>query len=150
MEIVELEARKTLAVRYRTSMAKLAEGMGQVYGEVAAYMAKSGIPFAGPPFAIYYNMDMEDLDVEIGFPVNSPAPGEGRVRPGKLPGGKLAMATHIGSYESLGGTYEKLTAFVQERALAPEEYMYEEYLNSPEDTAPEKLATNIYFPLKAR
>lgn len=150
MEILRKKEQPALSIRYRTAAAKLPETMGPVFGQIAAYMARKGIPFAGPPFAMYHNMDMEDLDVEIGFPVNSPAPGEGRVKPGRLPGGKLAMATHIGSYESLGGTYEKLTAFVQERALTPEEYMYEEYLNSPEDTAPEKLATNIYFPLKAR
>jgi len=148
MDIVELKARDTLAVRYRTPMAELSKSMGQAYGEIAAYMGKKGIPFSGPPFAMYYNMDMDDLDVEIGFPVASQAAGEGRVKPGRLPGGKLAMATHIGSYEGIGATYEKLTAFVSERALKPEEYMYEEYLNSPEDTPPEKLATNIYFPLK--
>ncbi len=149
MEIVENEERNTLAMRYRTSMAKLSESMGQAYGEIAAYMGKSGIPFAGPPFAMYFNMDMNDLDVEIGFPVGTPASGEGRVKPGKLPGGKLAKALHIGSYESIGATYEMLTAFVGERGLKPEEFMYEEYLNSPEDTPPEKLATNIYFPLKS-
>jgi effector-binding domain-containing protein len=147
MEIIEQAERNTLAVRYRTPMAKLSESMGQAYGEVAAYMGTSGIPFAGPPFALYYNMDMADLDVEVGFPVAAPAHGEGRVAPGKLPGGKLATATHIGSYESMSETYEKLSAFVGGRGLKPKEFMYEEYLNSPEDTPPEKLATNIYFPL---
>ena len=60
--------------------------MGPVYGEIAAYMAKNKIPFAGPPFAMYYNMDMDDLDVEIGFPVAEKISGEGRVKPGTLPG----------------------------------------------------------------
>jgi effector-binding domain-containing protein len=148
MEIIELRERDTLAVRYRTPMAELSKSMGQAYGEVAAYMGKAGIPIAGPPFALYYNMDMDNLDVEVGFPVGGPAAGEGRVKPGRLPGGKMATATHVGSYESMAGTYEKLTACLGERGLEPETYVYEEYLNSPEDTPPEKLATNIYFPLK--
>lgn len=157
MNIVELSVRNSLAVRYRTSMADLSKSMGQVYGEIAAFMAKKGIAFAGPPFAMYYNMDMDDLDLEIGFPVASAVAsalaatisGEGRVKVGQLPGGKLATATHIGAYDGIAETYERLTAFVAEKGLKPEDFMYEEYLNSPEDTPPEKLATNIYFPLKA-
>jgi effector-binding domain-containing protein len=149
MEIVELKERNTVSVRYRTPAAGLAGSMGPIYGEIAAYMGKNGIPFAGPPFAMYYNMDMDDLDVEIGFPVGKAQTGEGRVKAGKLPGGRMATATHLGPYTSIEETYNKLTAFVGQKGLETESYMYEEYLNSPEDTAPEKLATNIYFVLKS-
>lgn len=149
MDIVELKERSTLSVRYRTPAADLATSMGPAYGEIAAYMGKNGIPFAGPPFAMYYNMDMDDLDVEIGFPVGQAWPGEGRVKPGTLPGGKMASATHLGPYATIEKTYNELTAFVGKKGLATESFMYEEYLNPPEDTPPEKLATTIYFILKA-
>jgi effector-binding domain-containing protein len=122
--------------------------MGSIYGEIAAYAGKSGIPFAGPPFAMYYNMDMDDLDIEIGFPVDKVAAGEGRVKAGKLPGGRQATTTHVGSYETIEKAYNALTAFVGERGLETETFMYEEYLNSPQDTPPDKLATNIYYILK--
>jgi effector-binding domain-containing protein len=148
MDIVELKERTTLSVRYRTPAAALAASIGPAYGEIAAYMGRNGIPFAGPPFAMYYNMDMDDLDVEIGFPVEQAWPGDGRVKPGKLPGGKMASATHIGPYATIEKTYNELTAFVGKKGLATETFMYEEYLNSPEDTPPEKLATTIYFILK--
>ncbi|MBN2051774.1 MAG: GyrI-like domain-containing protein [Spirochaetales bacterium] len=148
MEIIEREKQPTLAVRYRTPVADLPKTMGPIYGEIAAYMGKKGIPFAGPPFAMYYNMDMNDLDVEIGFPVAEAAAGEGRIFPGTLPGGRIARAQHLGSYETFEKTYTALTAFIKEKGLETETFMYEEYLNSPEDTPPEKLATNIYFPLK--
>ncbi|MFH2116222.1 MAG: GyrI-like domain-containing protein [Spirochaetota bacterium] len=149
MKIVELKERDTLSVRYRTPVAGLGDSMGPIYGEIAAWMGKNSIPFAGPPFAMYYNMDMDDLDVEIGFPVGKAQPGEGRVKAGKLPGGRMVTATHLGPYTSIEETYNKLMAFVGKKGLSTESYMYEEYLNSPEDTAPEKLATNIYFVLKS-
>ncbi len=148
MEIVQRQKTNTLAVRYRTPAAKLAESMGPIYGEIAAYMAQKGIDFAGPPYAMYYNMDMDDLDVEIGFPVGAPAKGEGRVRPGKLPGGRHATATHGGSYETMAKTYDALTAFCKERGVELEERMYEENLNSPEEVPPEKLETVIHFLLR--
>ena len=149
MEIVEIKERNTLAVRYRTPVKELPTTMGPIYGEIAAYMGRKGIGFAGPPFAIYYNMDMDDLDVEIGFPVAKAVQGEGRVKAGALPGGSLATARHLGSYASIETTYNKLTAFVAQKGKAVENFMYEEYLNSPEDTPAEKLETNIYFPLKS-
>jgi len=147
MEIKENKAQPTLAIRYRTPASKLPQTMGPIYGEIAAYMGRKGIGYAGPPFAMYYNMDMEDLDVEIGFPVDQEVDGEGRIKAGTLPGGPTATATHKGPYATIETTYNALMAFVAEKKLQPQAFMYEEYLNSPEDTPPEKLETNIYFPL---
>lgn len=148
MKIIERKETPTLSVRYRTPVSELPATMGPIYGEIAALMGRDGIPFAGPPFARYFNMDMNDLDVEIGFPLASPAAGAGRVEAGKLPGGFFAAATHVGPYATIEATYNALTAFIKEKGVAPEEWMFEEYLNSPEDTPPEKLETTIYFPLK--
>ncbi len=39
-------------------------------------------------------------------------------------------------------------ACVGKLGLSTETFMYEEYLNSPEDTPPAKLASNIFFPIK--
>jgi len=33
-------------------------------------------------FAAYYNMDMENLDVEMGFPVAKPLAGRGEIKAG--------------------------------------------------------------------
>ena len=148
MEILRKKEQPALSIRYRTAAAKLPETMGPVFGEIAAYMARKGVPFAGPPFAMYHNMDMEDLDVEIGFPVGKAEPGEGRIKAGRLPGGPTATAKHTGPYAAIEATYNALMAFVAAKGLTPEAFMYEEYLNSPEDTSPDKLETNIYFPLK--
>ncbi len=148
MQIIERKETPVLSVRYRTPAAELPNSMGRIYGEIAAYMGKSDIPFAGPPFAMYYNMDMNDLDVEIGFPLAKTAAGEGRIAAGKLPGGSFAAAKHTGPYATIEETYNALTAFVKDKGVQTETFMFEEYLNSPEDMPPEKLETVIYFPLK--
>ncbi len=111
-------------------------------------MGRNRIDFVGPPFAMYYNMDMEDLDIEIGFPVAAKAAGEGRIRAGTLPGGRTATARHLGPYATIEKTYNALMGFVASKGAKPAAVMYEEYLNSPEDTPPEKLETAIYFPLE--
>jgi effector-binding domain-containing protein len=96
---------------------------------------------------MYHNMDMNNLDVEIGFPVTQASGGSGRVKPGKLPGGKAAVTLHVGPYDKIGEAYDRLTAFVKEQGLKPLEVCYEFYLNDPVETPPEELKTEIYFPL---
>ena len=149
MEIRNVAERPTLAVRVTTPVAKLSEEMGTAYRDIAGFMAAEGLEFAGPPYALYRNMDMNALDVEIGFPLSVPAKGNGRILAGTIPGGPVAASTHTGAYEGIATTYEKLKSFVEEQNREAEDWCYEFYLNSPEDTAPELLKTEVFFPLRS-
>jgi len=148
MEIRNVQERHIAAVRTRTPVEKLTEIMGACYGEVIGCISSQNLQPAGPPFAIYYNMDMADLDVEIGFPVASKITECGRVKPGIIPGGRAAVDLHVGPYDKIGDTYERLTSFLKDQAVEPDSFSYEYYLNDPAETAPEDLKTEIYFPLK--
>jgi len=149
MEMRNVDEQRTAAVRLTTPVEKLPEVMGEVYGEVAGFLARRGLEFAGPPFALYYNMDMAALDVEMGFPVTIDVEGEGRVFAGSLPGGPTACTVHIGPYSELERTYTALMEYVQGQGLEVQGWTYETYLNSPEDTPPEKLRTEIFYPIKS-
>jgi len=148
MEIKNVDRKQTLMVRMTVPAAKLSDIMGEVYGELGAYMGQKGIPFAGAPYAMYYNMDMEALDVEMGFPVLSDDKGEGRIKPGEIPAGRVVAAVHHGPYATIEETYTKLMAHVKEEGLETTEWMYEYYLNSPMEVKEEELQTEICFPLK--
>jgi effector-binding domain-containing protein len=148
MEIRSTSERATMAIRTTTALEQLPELMGACYAEIMQVLGSLGVQPAGPPFAVYYNMDMSNLDVEIGFPVAAPVEGRGRVKPGKIPGGKAVVAVHTGPYAELGETYDLLLAFVEKQGLTTESFSYEYYLNDPETTPPEALQTEIYFPLK--
>ena len=148
MEIRETKDQKTLAIRQFTPVEKLSEAMGASYGEIALYMQANGVNFAGPPYCRYYNMDMSNLDVEIGFPVQGETEGTGNIKRCTIPGGPAATTIHTGPYADIGTTYEKLTAFVKEKDLQTQSYCYEFYLNDPGETKPEDLKTEIFFPIK--
>ncbi|MBI5388629.1 MAG: AraC family transcriptional regulator [Verrucomicrobia bacterium] len=69
-----------------------------------------------------------------------------------IPGGEYAMATHFGPYAKLGESYRRLVGqwlprSGRELASSP---CFEEYLNSPETTAPKDLITDIYVPLASQ
>ncbi len=67
-----------------------------------------------------------------------------------IPGGEYAVTTHFGPYQKLGETYAKL--FGQWLPRSGRELRsspcFEIYLNSPENTEPEDLLTDIYAPLQ--
>ena len=148
MEIREVTERDTVSIRTSTPVDKLSEVMGKCYGEIMGYLGPKGVQPIGPPFVIYYNMDMSNLDVEIGFPVAEPEEGKGDVKAGKLPGGRTAVTVHIGPYDKIGESYNNLTAYVGEKGLEIDAFTYEFYLNDPSVTPPEKLETEIHFPIK--
>ena len=148
MEVKEVQEQSTLHVREITPVSKLSQLMSRVYPEIAAYAGRKGLTLTGPPYAMYYNMDMDALDVEVGFPVASTDEGEGQLKRGTLPAGKIAAALHKGSYDSIGETYNSLTSFVQDQNLTPSGLCYEFYLNDPGQVKPEELRTEICFVLK--
>lgn len=84
------------------------------------------------------------------FTVNESVQAEGEVGIQVLPGGRYAVITHAGPYEKLEETYGKLMG--QWLPSSGEEFgehaSFEVYLNSPDETPPEKLLTDIYLPLK--
>jgi effector-binding domain-containing protein len=147
-EIREQVAQPTLSIRTRTPIGELPRLLGESYGKIAEYLAQLGEEPVGAPFAAYYNMDIQDLDVEIGFPVARSLDGDGDIRTSQVPGGKLGYALHTGRYGDIAPAYDALTQFVQEQGYEPTGISYEFYLNDPEETHQEKLQTQIILPLK--
>lgn len=144
--LVENKPQAALVVRTRTRVQDLPKVLGQVFGQIAAYVAQAGGALKGPAFTAYHNMDMQDLDVEIGFPVAVPVPPQGRMVVTEIPGGKAAVAMHIGPYDTVERTYKRLEAFMKEQHVTPRGVAYEMYFDPPE-TPPEKIRTQIMFPL---
>lgn len=147
-EIKTQDPQPTLSIRTRTLIQGLPRLLGESYGKIAGYLAELGEEPAGAPFAAYHNMDMHDLDVEIGFPVAKAIQGKGEIQAGQVPGGKLGYALHTGRYGDIAPAYEALTQFVKEQGYEPTGVSYEFYLNDPEETPQEQLLTQIVFPLK--
>jgi effector-binding domain-containing protein len=101
----------------------------------------------GEPFAAYFNMDMQDLDIEAGFPVAKPLPGKGEIQPGEIPGGMAAICHYTGPYSGVAPAYEQLSQFLTDEGFTPIGPAYEWYLSEP-DVPPQDIKTDIAFPVK--
>lgn len=67
-----------------------------------------------------------------------------------IPGGDYAVMTHFGPYQELGRSYAMLLGQWlprTNRTLRPSS-CFEVYLNSPENTAPKDLITDLHAPLE--
>ncbi|WP_318507039.1 GyrI-like domain-containing protein [Bacillus sp. T3] len=146
-QIQEQLVQPVVSIRMKTSVDQLPMVIGQSYGEIMKYLSEKGEAVAGIPFVAYYNMDMQNLDVEIGMPVAHPIAGRGRVQPSEIPSGKYASCTHIGPYPEVGKAYDRLSEFVMENKEVPTGVAYEYYLNSPEEVPESELVTKVAFRL---
>lgn len=147
MEIKEMKEKHALMIRKTTSIQDMPTVLGQCFQEIIQYVMESGAAEPVESFVIYHNMDMSNLEIDVGFTVTESQPGREHIISSSIPAGQYAVALHVGPYETLNVTYEELTRFVGERRLTVDSWVYEVYLNNPMDNPDEPAKTMIYFPL---
>ncbi len=98
-------------------------------------------PQVTPPEKLRYDACIEILQsIEVEAPVDTK----------NVKGGRYAMSTHFGPYDTLSETYAQLCGqwVPQNGHEIADRGCIEIYQNNPEDTEPEDLITDIYIPLK--
>jgi effector-binding domain-containing protein len=147
IELIQTEDQPTLCIRATTRVQDLPPLIGKSYGQIMETAGKSGINLTGAPYVAYFNMNMEDLQVEMGFPVDKTYEAVDNVVSGVIPGGKKITTLYTGPYEQMVPAYEQLSQWAKNHNQEPTGVAYEYYLNGPE-TPPEQLQTRIVFPIK--
>ena len=147
-EIVEQQEQPTLTIRTRTPVQEMPQVLGNGYGAIVQHLAELGMEPVGHPFVIYYNLDMQDLDIELGFPVPQPFPGKGEIHASRMETGKVATSLYTGPYEDCGPAYEELAQFVKDQGYEATGAAIEYYLNDPSQPPFEEAQTRIVLPLK--
>lgn len=147
-EVIETAAQPVLSVRTVTSVDNLPKVLGKAYNSIIAYLGENGEQPADAAFAAYYNMDMENLEVEMGFPVAKELAGKGEIIASLVPAGKKATCMYKGAYKEMGPTYEAMTKWMNDNGLQPTGVVYEFYYNSPMEVPESELLTKIVFLLE--
>jgi effector-binding domain-containing protein len=146
-EVQQQPAQPALVIRTRAAVQELPQVFDAAYGALMQYLGALGEQPTGMPFAAYHNMDMQALDLEIGFPVARPLPGKDTIQPGELPAGKWARVLHVGPYDQCRTAYDALSAWIAEQGYRPTGVAYEAYCSEP-GTPPQEIRTWIMFPLE--
>ena len=147
-EIKELPVTPTLSIRTRTPVQELPKTMHKAYGAIVQHLEEIGEQPESPAYAAYYNIDMQNLDVEIGFPVSKKLQGKNDIKSRKIPAGQYASCVFTGPYSDIEPAYNALSQWIKENGYEVTGIAYELYLNDPDVTPPNELKTEILFPLK--
>lgn len=104
--------------------------------------------------AIYHDdphvTEAAKLRTDICLVVQKEATPQGKVGVKELNAGKFALFLYQGSYEHLDRVYNEIySKLLPESGLKlRDEHCFEKYINNPNQTAPEKLKTEIYIPIE--
>jgi len=146
IDLFQKREQPTLSIRTRTKVEDLPALIGESYGKMAAYLKELGELLSDVPYVAYYNTDMQDLDVEIGFPVPKALPAKEDIHSGSIPESKVVFCMHRGAYRDMVSTYGEMAAWIEENGLKPVGTAYEHYYNGPEYPESE-LLTMIVMPV---
>ncbi len=103
---------------------------------------------AGPPFARYFAMSADGLDMAAGFPVVEPFLGAGVVHPGELPAGPAAVTTFVGAFEGIEAAWTALRRRIVDLGRTPGDDPWEVYFIGPGSGVDEaQWRTELVWPL---
>jgi effector-binding domain-containing protein len=154
--IVELSPRPTIAVRVHGTANDIAALFSNSAPRVFAKASALGATLASPMFGRYHGYGENDVDVEIGVGVGARPEGlapladcePGEVGSSELPGGTAAVATHLGPYNTLSQTYDRLHEWIHEQAREEGPGPWESYVDDPAVVKDHStLRTEVVWPL---
>lgn len=148
VETVELEMVRVAVIRSIVAAEDVPDFMSDALGMVATALREAGLAPAGPPFARYFAMTVDGLDVAAGFPVAEPFLGVGVVHPGELPAGPAAVATFVGPYDGLEAAWAALRHQIDELGRRRGDDPWEVYFIGPGSGVDEaEWRTELVWPL---
>ena len=137
-----------LSIRDSGNFVTVNERTRQVYDEIVGFMQNKLSPATASRFAIYHSWSRELIDMELGIPIASEIPVEGRVKIQKIPAGTYALIEHKGPHNRLPESYTIIQKWMAEKQLEAIGPPVEEYVLGPAGTGDEnEWLTRIYFPL---
>ncbi|MGC5583421.1 GyrI-like domain-containing protein [Ornithinimicrobium sp. W1679] len=142
-ELATLQPTTVAVVRDTVRMRELPDFFGRVFHAVMTVAMDEDVEITGPPFAQYFGVPDEAVEVAAGFPTARPVTPSHGVTASELPGGRVAQLLHEGSYDGLPDAYRRLMSWMDDQGLRPGEVMWESYLTEPPADAGETARTLI-------
>lgn len=130
--IVQSREQLAAVIRLTIPRAEIQRVMGPAIHEVMAAVAAQGIGPVGPVFSHHFRLDPDTFDFEVGVPVRASVTPAGRVKPGTLPGGRVARTIYHGPYEGLGDAWAEFGRWLASEGLRPAPNFWECYVRGPE------------------
>ena len=141
-----LDSMLVAGVRMKGKYSECGRGFAQLGKAVGRHIS-------GKPFCLYYDDEYreDDADLETCFPIRKAVQSAG-ISVRELAGGRCVALIHIGPYDQLGRSYEKLLAYVKDRDYEVVLPTREVYIKGPGmifKGNPKKYVTEIQMLIKS-
>lgn len=147
-EITEMDEIVLAEVRTRAKQADIGALIGDTLPQLFGSLAARGIQPTGMPMTVYHEWAGDECDVSIAVPVVTEFESQGDVTCSTLAAGRIVQAIHVGPYEGLAETYDKLQVWLKEQGLEMGMPCWEVYLTDPETVPdPAEWRTRIAIPV---
>jgi AraC family transcriptional regulator len=144
----ERTAQPILSIRRRIARAELQSTLAECFGTLYGHAQKAGLALAGFPLARYVSTGPGLWTIEPAIPLVTPAPGEGEMQAGFLPGGPVALGIHGGPYDLLAETNAAIERWIEANGFRINGAPWEWYVTDPgEHPDPADWRTEVYWPL---
>lgn len=148
-ELVILEEFDYASVREEVPFVEVGLIMGEMFGRVSNFIESANTGVAGMPFAIYHEMEEQQINLECGIPISQQVEETEVVKTGIYPKTKCAAVDYYGDYRQLEDAHTALQAWIEERRFKLAGAPLEFYLTDPAtETDPSKWHTRIYYPVR--
>ena len=148
-EIETIEEQHVATIRVQCKPTEISRNLAVILPEVMMYLNAEGIQPTGAPFTRYHAAG-EMMDMEAGMPVKQPVAGTDRIKASKLPAGRVVVGWHIGPYDRLGETHQKMGKWIEDKGLESLDGQWEFYWTDPGlEPDSSKWRTQIFWPIGA-
>ncbi|MCK0118644.1 GyrI-like domain-containing protein [Isoptericola sp. S6320L] len=156
IRLIDQPGQATVGVRRIARPEDLSAVFATLIPRVAGLLDRLGVQPAGPPYGRYRDRPGDGFDVEVGFPVDgavdvsrlpqaaAPDAATDAVVTEPLPATRAVEAIHIGPYDRLPATYDRLASWITEHRLHPLGQSWELYESGPDsDPRPATWRTRV-------
>ncbi|NRR23029.1 MerR family transcriptional regulator [Brevibacillus sp. MS2.2] len=148
VQLVETQPIHIVSLRQMMTSDDYATGYGQYFSKLYERIATEKLTLLGTPMTIYHSAEFNPAgnDTEFALPVAE------EVKVTKdLPGGLCAKSVCKGPYSELTAVYARLREWVENEGYELVRSPYEVYVTEPDQASvPEKLITEVYFPVRKK
>lgn len=147
ISLVERPEQPIMSIRFNCELYELQPKFMDAYQRLSTYLKENKIIKTDIPFAAYYNLDIHNLDVEVGIPVLKTLKEKEDIKVSKLEGGIYAICIYQGNFDDFKNIYDEMENWIKENGYERRDITYEFYANGL-NYGDDKLITRIMMGVK--